>query len=564
MKAGAAILVVIGLSAAFGVSGGEVNMAEAILIKAKVWTGCASRPWAEAVAVRGDRVLAVGAEEEVRRAAGPGAVTLDFEGGLVLPGFIDSHTHFLDGGFSLLSIQLRDARSREDFVARIAAKARTLAKGQWILNGDWDQTRFNPPELPRRDWIDAVTPDNPVFVNRLDAHMSLANSLALRLAGITKDTSAPEGGEILKDPRTGEPTGILKDAAKDLVTARIPAASFKEKLQAAETALSLAARVGLTSITDMADASHFEVYEELLKQGRLTCRMSVYVPIEGVAFFGRLKSKTGSGGGYLRIGGLKGFIDGSLGSSTALFFDPYTDDPNARGILAQQMFPEGIMDERLLEADRAGLQVAIHAIGDKANAVILDLFEKTMRTDGPRDRRWRVEHAQHLRPSDIARFGRMGVIASVQPYHASDDGRWAEKKIGPDRIKTTYAFRSLLDAGALLACGSDWNVAPLDPLTGIYAAVTRRTIDGRNPEGWVPEQKITLEEAVRGYTVNGAFTEFAEKDKGTIESGKLADLVVLDKNIFALGPDSIPQARCRLTMVGGSIVYDSSRAFQRR
>lgn len=559
MKTGAVLGLAVGLLAAWGLSGGEVKMADAILIKARVWTGCTSRPWAEAVAVRGDRIIAVGAEDEVRRAAGPGAVTLDFRGGLVLPGFIDSHAHFLDGGFSLLGIQLRDAGSREEFVARIAAKARSLEKGRWILNGDWDETRFNPPELPRREWIDSVTPDNPVFVNRLDAHMSLANSLALRLAGITKETVSPAGGEILKDPATGEPTGILKDAAKELVTARIPAPSFPEKLKAAECALAQAAAVGLTSITDMADEANFGVYEELLKQGRLTCRMCVYIPIEEIGHFERLRSKMAWGGGYLKIGGLKGFVDGSLGSSTALFFEPYTDDPSRRGILAPQMLPEGIMDKRLGEADRAGLQVAIHAIGDKANAELLDLFERTMRAGGPRDRRWRVEHAQHLRPSDIARFGRLGVIASVQPYHASDDGRWAERRIGPERIKTTYAFRSLLDAGAVLVCGSDWNVAPLDPLTGIYAAVTRRTIDGRNPEGWVPEQKITLAEAVRGYTVNGAFTEFAEKDKGTIEPGKLADLVVLDKNIFALGPDSIPQARCRLTFVGGRIVHEEGR-----
>lgn len=549
----AILFVAIGFSTAGG------NMSDIILVNARVWTGNPDLPWAEAVAVRGDRILAVGTNKDVRRIAAPAAVVLDFKGGLVLPGFNDSHTHFLSGGFALLSIQLRDVRSKEEFAARIAAKARSLAKGQWIINGDWDHTQFTPAELPRREWIDAVTPDNPVFINRMDAHMCLANSLALRIAGINKDTPVPAGGEILKDPKTGEPTGILKDAAMALVNRHIPEPTWKEKIAAAEAALRHAARFGLTSLTDMADASTFEVYEELSKQGRLTGRLTVYIPITEVDLFERLKLKTPSAGAMLKLGGLKGFVDGSLGSATALFFEAYTDNPGTRGLFADQMQPEGIMEKRILEADRASLQVAIHAIGDRANAVLLDIFERTIKADGPRDRRWRIEHAQHLRPSDLDRFGRLGIIASVQPYHASDDGRWAEKKIGPVRVKTTYAFRSLIDHGAVLACGSDWTVAPLDPLSGIFAAVTRRTNDGGNQGGWIPEQKITLEEAVRGYTLNGAFAEFAEKEKGSLEPGKLADITVLDRDIFSLGPDSISQARCRLTMVGGRIIYQAGR-----
>ena len=543
-------------------SGGD--MLDSILINAKVWTGNPAQPWAEAVAIRGDRVLAVGPASEVRRRVRPEAATIDLKGGLVLPGFIDSHTHFLNGGFSRLSIQLRGARSREDFIGRIAAYAKKLDKGKWILNGDWDQTQFDPPELPRREWIDAVTPDNPVFVNRMDAHMGLANSLALKISGITKGTPVPEGGEIFKDPRTGEPTGILKDAAMDLVTRHVPEPSVKEKLRAAEEALGLASSFGVTSLTDMADASTFEVYQELLKQGRLTCRLSVYIPITEAGLLERLKSGTPLENGYLRIGGLKGFVDGSLGSATALFFEPYADNPGSTGIFNEMMLPEGTMDRRIQEADRAGLQVAVHAIGDRANAILLDIFGQAIKVGSPRDRRWRVEHAQHIRPSDFERFGRLGLIASVQPYHAVDDGRWAEKKIGPERIKTTYAFRSLLDSGAILAFGSDWTVAPLDPLTGIYAAVTRRTIDGRNPRGWIPEQKITLEEAVRGYTTGGAYAEFAEKEKGSLEPGKLADLVVLDKNIFDLGPDSIPQAKCVLSIVGGRVVYEAHKTVPSR
>jgi predicted amidohydrolase YtcJ len=477
----------------------------------------------------------------------------------VLPGFIDSHTHFLAGGFALKSLQLRDARSREEFVARIAAKAREVGPGRWILNGDWDHQQFDPAELPRKDWIDAVTPDNPVCVNRFDGHMSVANSLALKLAGVTKDTPAPPGGEIERDAATGEPTGILKDAAMDLVYAKVPEPSFKEKLEAAEASVRHAAENGVTSVHEMADAPTFEVFQELARRGRLTTRVHLYVQIPEVGALARLRIKSPFGGPTLKLAGLKGFMDGSLGSSTALFFEPYTDDPSTSGIFNEQMFPEGIMERRILEADRAGLQVAVHAIGDRAVSLLLDIFEKAVAVNGPRDRRWRVEHAQHLRPADIERFGRLGLVASVQPYHAIDDGRWAETKIGPERIKTTYAFESLRRAGAILAFGSDWTVAPLSPILGIYAAATRRTLDGKNPGGWVPEEKVSVEESVRAYTVNGAWVEFAEAVKGTVAAGKLADFVVLDRNIFTIPPEDIENARVRLTVFDGRVIYGKDR-----
>jgi hypothetical protein len=248
-------------------------------------------------------------------------------------------------------------------------------------------------------------------------------------------------------------------------------------------------------------------------------------------------------------------MDGSLGSATAYFFEPYTDDPGTSGLLHGQMFPEGIMEKRIMEADRAGLQLAIHAIGDRANSLLLDMYEKAVAANGPRDRRWRVEHAQHLRPADIVRFGRLGLVAAVQPYHLVDDGRWADGKIGPERARTTYAFRSLQEAGATLAFGSDWTVAPLSPVLGIYAAVTRRTLDGKKPGGWVPEEKISVEEAVRAYTTNGAYTEFAEAVKGTIQAGKIADMVVLDRDIFTIPPEEIAGVKAALTVFDGKIVY---------
>jgi hypothetical protein len=533
----------------------EGNMVDLAFLNGKIWTGDPGRPWAEAVAVRGDKIFAVGTTAEVRKLASGAANLVDLGGALVLPGFIDSHTHFLAGGFALKSIQLRAARSREEFVALIAAKARELGKGRWVVNGDWDHQEFSPPELPRKEWIDAVTPDNPVCVNRLDGHMVLANSAALKLAGVTKDTPVPPGGEIVEDPATGEPTGILKDMAMDLVYAKIPEPSLAEKLEAAEASLRHAAENGVTSVHEMADAASFEVFEELAKRSGLTARVHVYIPITEVDTLARLKLKSPFGSPYLKLAGLKAFMDGSLGSATAYFFEPYTDDPGTSGLLHGQMFPEGIMEKRIMEADRAGLQLAIHAIGDRANSLLLDMYEKAVAANGPRDRRWRVEHAQHLRPADIVRFGRLGLVAAVQPYHLVDDGRWADGKIGPERARTTYAFRSLQEAGATLAFGSDWTVAPLSPVLGIYAAVTRRTLDGKKPGGWVPEEKISVEEAVRAYTTNGAYTEFAEAVKGTIQAGKIADMVVLDRDIFTIPPEEIAGVKAALTVFDGKIVY---------
>lgn len=537
-------------------------MADLVLINGRVWTVNPAQPWAEAVAIEGDRILRVGRTAEIKKLAGQKTRVIDLKGAMALPGFIDSHTHFLEGGFSLSSIQLRDVISREQFVQRVEEKARSLRKGEWILHGNWDHEQFSPPELPRREWIDAVSPQNPVCVSRYDEHIALANSLALEIGGITKKTESPQGGEIQKDPLTGEPTGILRDAAMELVMRHVPKPSLEENLEAARTALRHAGEVGVTSLEDMADGSSFadslEAYQDLLKGDDLTARIRLYVPIDQIDAVDILGLKTPFGNDWLAIGGLKGFADGGLGASTAYFFEPYTDNPRTSGLLAPQMFPDGIMEKRILQADKAGLQVAIHAIGDRANFVILNIFEKIVAQNGKRDRRWRIEHAQHLRPEDIGRFAGLGVIASVQPFHAIDDGRWAEVKIGKERCRTTYAFKSLLESGTTLALGSDWPVAPLNPLIGIYAAVTRQTTDGKNPDGWFPEQKIPLEEAIKGFTLNGAHAEFSEKSKGSIEQGKLADLIVLDQDLFKIAPERIKDARVTLTIAGGRVVYDRS------
>jgi predicted amidohydrolase YtcJ len=522
-----------------------------------VWTADPSRPRAEAVLTEGDRILRVGREADLEGLATPDTRTVDLGGALLLPGFIDCHTHFLKGGYALSRIRLRDINGRGPFAERVAAKVADLEKGEWILDGHWDHEQFSPPELPDRTWIDRASPENPVCVHRYDLHTVLVNSLALRIAGITKETLSPEGGEIQKDPRTGEPTGILRDAAVDLVTRHIPRSSRKADLAAAAASLRHAVRLGVTSVHDMSDASSLAVYRELLAAGKLTARISVYFPIAEMDAFNPATARAPVDGDSVRIAGMKGFADGGLGSHSAYFFEPYADDPDTHGYLSSEMFPEGIMEERVLKADAAGLQVAIHAIGDRANAIVLDIYGRVLARNGERDRRWRIEHAQHLRPGEIARIAGLGVIPSVQPYHAVAEAHWIEKRVGKDRARTTYAFRSLLEGGGRLAFGSDWPVAPLDPLAGIHAAVTRQTADGANPLGWHPDQRIPLAEALMAFTRNGARAEFMEHAKGSIEPGKLADLVVLDKDIFSMEPERIKEARVAMTVVGGRIVHDA-------
>ncbi|MDQ3134493.1 MAG: amidohydrolase [Acidobacteriota bacterium] len=532
--------------------------ADLVIINANVRTMDGQRPAAEAVAIYGNRIAAIGTTEEVRRLAGAETKMIDARGALVLPGFNDSHVHFLDGGAHLASVQLRDAVTPAEFAERIRRFAETTPKGRWITGGDWDHERWPGAPLPTKELIDKHTPETPVFVNRLDGHMSLANSAALKLAGVTKETKDPPGGLIVRDPLTGEPTGVLKDAAMSFVYAKLPAPSVDEQLAAARAATAHAASFGVTSVQDMSAGNDVGIYQTLAARGELKTRIYAVSPLAAWQRLAATGVRAAFGGEMLRIGGLKGFADGSLGSTTALFFEPYTDAPANRGLPSDEMFPEGAMLKRVQDADRAGLQIMIHAIGDSANDHILSAFEQVTKEHGARDRRFRIEHAQHLRAQDIPRFARAGIVASMQPYHVIDDGRWAGKRIGPERAKTTYAFRSLIDAGATLAFGTDWYVAPLDPLLSIYGAVTRRTLDGKNPQGWVPEQKITVEEAVRAYTVGSAYAEFAESYKGTITPGKLADIVILNQDIFRVEPNEIEKTKVRMTIMDGKIVYQAN------
>lgn len=526
-----------------------------VLVDGRIWTENPQQPEAEAVAIAGNRIVSVGSSANIRKLAGPATKVVALDGKRVVPGFNDSHVHFTDGGAGLASVQLRDARSQSEFRERISAFALTQPKGAWILNGEWDHERWTPAQLPTHQLIDDSTPNNPVFVERLDGHMALANALAMKLAGVDRDTKDVTGGVIVRDAQ-GNPTGIFKDAALDLIGKAIPPASVAQLLVAVEAAEKYAAENGVTSVQDMSAAPDtLRTYQQLFHEGKLTVRISGHQPLPAWKRLAAPGIRANFGNDTLHIGGLKGFADGSLGSTTAWFFQPYLDAPNTSGIASDELSKPEEMYANIAGADRAGLQVAIHAIGDRAIDTILNFYERAEKENGPGDRRFRIEHAQHLLKSDIPRFASLHVIASMQPYHAIDDGRWAAKRIDAERIRTTYAFRSLLDTGATLAFGSDWPVAPMVPLLGIYAAVTRRTLDGKNPGGWVPEQKITVAEAVHAYTVGSAFAEYEESIKGSLAPGKLADLVVLSDDIFHIDPVEIANTRVEMTIFDGKIVY---------
>jgi predicted amidohydrolase YtcJ len=521
------------------------------IVNARVWTGDPRRPWADAVAAQGDRIAAVGSSAEVKKMTGRETRVIDAHGAMVVPGFIDSHVHFVDGGFRLSSVQLRDAATPAELIARIKAFAATLPRGAWIMGGDWDHTPWGG-ELPRRDWIDSVTPHNPVWVQRLDGHMGLANSAALRAAGVGRGTADVDGGTIVRGA-DGEPTGILKDNAMALVDRVVPPPSPELEDRALDAAMKYVAAQGVTSVTNMGTWNDLAVFERARAAGRLITRIYAVVPLASWAQLRDTVAARGHGDAWVRIGGLKGFVDGSLGSHTAAMLHPFTDSPRDSGLLVNT--PEDLY-AWTSGADKAGLQVMVHAIGDRAIRLQLDIYERVAAENGARDRRFRIEHAQHIAPADIPRFGTLGVIASMQPYHAIDDGRWAEQVIGPERSKTTYAFRSLLDAHTRLAFGSDWFVAPPTPLEGIYAAATRRTLDGKHPEGWVPEQKISVTDALRAYTSGGAYASFEDSLKGTIARGKLADFAIIDHDLTRIPPEEIRNARIVMTIVGGKVVYD--------
>jgi len=518
---------------------------------ARIWTGSDSMPWAEAMAVRGTEIVAVGSAADVAPFIGESTTVLSQTGAMVVPGFIDTHVHLLDGGTALASVQLRDVKSREEFRKSFADFVATIEPGEWILGGAWDHEAWGG-ELPRADWIDDVTPENPVWVHRLDGHMALANSLALELAGVDETTADVDGGEIVRDAN-GSPAGVLKDNAMPLVAAAVPVPSDAQRDRQHRAALEYLASNGVTTVHDMADFDSLATHRRAHERGEQITRIYSLVPLDQWQTLSDDVAQHGFGDEWLRTGGLKGFMDGSLGSHTAAFFEPFTDAPDDRGLMINSLDD---MREWIGDADKAGLHVVVHAIGDRAIRELLDIYRDVVAQHGNRDRRFRVEHAQHIHADDIARFAGQDVIASMQPYHAIDDGRWADRVIGVERARTTYAFRSLLDSGARVAFGSDWFVAPASPIEGIYAAVTRRTLDGAHPDGWVPDQKIAVEQALHAYTTAGAYASFEEHRKGRLEAGMLADFVVLDRDLTTSEPVGIRDAQVLYTVVGGEVVFE--------
>jgi predicted amidohydrolase YtcJ len=554
------------LLAALTANAAQAQSATLILVNGRIWTENPRQPEAEAIALEGNRVIAVGSLEAIRKSAAPGCQLIDLGGRRVVPGFNDAHVHLLGGGDALVSVQLHDASSAEEFRRRIGDYARTLPKGAWIRNGLWDHTRWTPAALPTHELIDPVTPNNPVFVWRLDGHMALANGLAMRLAGLDRNTRDVPGGEIVRD-KDGNPTGILKDHATSLIETVMPPPSERELDAALEAALKEAASHGVTSVQNMWDSTSdpysalkLREFQKYARNGRLTVRIYHAHPLREWKSLADTGVQAAFGSPLLRIGNLKSFADGALGSETAWMEAPFADRPGYSGLASADLMDSASYYASIQGADKAGLQISIHAIGDRAIRTVLDLFERAERDNGPADRRFRIEHVQHLRPEDAARFAQLGVVASMQPYHAIDDGRWAEKELGPVRIQSSYAWRLLLDHGAVLAFGSDWPVAPLDPLIGIYAAVTRRTLDGKNTQGWIAQQRITVAEAVHAYTVGAAFAEHQEQVKGALEPGKLADLVVLSDDIFRIPPAELDKVRVYMTVFDGSVIYQQAAA----
>ncbi len=595
MKRQFVLVLVLNAAAACGTS----EAADLVLVNGRVYTVDERQPWAEAVAVSGERIVAVGSNSQVGALVGPGTRTIDLAGAFALPGFNDAHVHVDATGALLTGVNLLDVHEPAAFTERIAAAASRLPRGSWITRGDWgayeqwaagSSGQEQRGELaaalftPHRDMIDEVTREHPVLVNRWDRTMYLANSLALELAGIAEDTADPRGGVIERDV-TGRPTGILRGTAVSLVTDVIPPTPFETRLTQVRAVLEEARAGGVTTIQDLTTAPQLMAYRELQRRGELTVRILLRPTLDNVTHTAALGISEGFGDDWLKFIGYKAWVDGIMGSSGAMFFEPYDHDPGNKGLVRQIMFPEGREGaamsmtadqhytdfppgnmERLVEqAVPTGMAPHVHAIGTKGVRIILDIYEKVLKeydlTDS--DHRWRVIHAQVVHPDDFARFGELNLVAEVNPYHISDDMRWMEERIGHQRCEGAYAFRKLIDAGAVLIFGSDspgTNAARyyLSPVYGLYAAVTRQTLNGEPAEGWFPDQRLTIEESIVAYTRAPAWASFEEDIKGTLAPGKLADIAVFDTDLVEVGshePIALLDSRVLYTIVGGRVVY---------
>jgi predicted amidohydrolase YtcJ len=542
----------------------EQPKADLVIINGKIFTIDKDNPSAEAIAVKGEFIIDAGFASEIKRYIEKGRTSvIDAKGRMVIPGFNDAHVHYgpLDPDF----IELRYITDPSVITQKVREMVARAKPGELIRGGHWDHEMFTDRQWPTKKLIDKVAPDNPVLLERTDGHSVLVNSYVLRKSGISKETHDPFGGEIMKDPSTGEPTGILKDAAMDMIkTGEVKAVRTAEEIKEREQqgyllALAMVRELGVTSIQNAGKAD-FEAYSRLKDEGLLTCRIDIGEPLTAdtavLKQYLEIEKEYPRSGNWIRFGYLKAFSDGSMGSETALMFEPYADEPQSSGLA---MWPYEELERMIITGDKMGFQIGVHAIGDKANNWVLNAFEKAEEVNGQRDRRFRIEHAQTLISTDVPRFAKLGVIPSMQPTHCISDKKFYEKRVGPERCREAYVWRSLVNAGSLLAFGTDYSVEPLNPMEGLYASVTRKDRHGEEGQGWFPEEKLTMEEAIKFYTLGSAYAQFMDDRKGMIKSGYLADIIILDKDLFAIAEGEIMKTKVDYTIVGGKVVYSSGK-----
>jgi hypothetical protein len=540
-----------------------VEEAELVLRGGNIITVDASKPRAEAVAIRGDRVLAVGTTSEIERHVGRETEVVELAGKTVIPGLIDSHVHFVGLGNRLLQLDARNVRDKDEILERVAEHATRVQPGEWIEGRGWDQNRWTVKEFPTKEELDAVSGTTPVFLRRVDGHAAWVNSRALAIAGITKETPDPPGGQIIRYAN-GEPAGTLVDNAFRLVSQHIPPLSRDQKRRAIELAIDECLASGLTSIHEAGGfREDIELYREMMEEDDFDLRVYEFLrwptdeqklphTYESLDYYLEKGPQVGLHENRLTIRGIKMSVDGALGSRGAAFIEPYADDPENRGIFR---LSEEEVQETIRRGLRAGFQVTTHAIGDRANRMVLDAMERALGEANVGDARLRIEHAQILHKDDVLRFAKLGVIPSMQPTHCTTDMHWAEERVGAERTEYAYAWRALLDSGVRIAGGSDAPVEAVQPLAGIYAAITRQDEEGWPEGGWHPEQRVTREEALRMFTLDAAYSVFEEDLKGSLEPGKLADLVVLSKDILTIPAEEILSTEIEMTVLGGRVVF---------
>ncbi len=554
----AVLPVTIGFAELSRAQGTNSSAAENVTVyrNGRIYTNDPESPWASAMLVRGEKILAVGDDDEVTALADKGAQIVDLEKHFVMPGFNDAHVHLGGAGEDWLAVRLNGVQSVAELQKRVADGVARHKEGEWITGSGWDHTFWPDKKFPNRQQLDAVSPKNPLILTHISGHVAVANSLALQLAGITKATPNPAGGEIEKDD-AGEPTGMLKEgAAMKLVWSKIPSPTMEQRRKGIDLALADVAKNGVTSVQDNSAWEDFLTYRAIKNDGKLSVRITEWLPFAApLEKLEKMRREGGTTDPWLRTGALKLVSDGALGSRTAAMLAPYSDDSSTSGIMTME--PKRIK-ALAIERDKAGFQLNFHAIGDRANRVSLDAFEAVAKANGPRDRRDRIEHAQIVALSDIPRFARLQVIASMQPSHQTSDMRWAESRVGPERIKGGYAWATMQKFGVRLAFGTDYDVEPISPFRGLYACVTRELPTGDPQGGWQPQEKISLADCIRAYTSGSAFGEFMEGKKGELKAGEFADFIVLSNDLTKVEPREYTNTKVLRTVVGGRTVYLSN------